>query len=65
MNFKELERKKKEADDLQKLISAWDKKLTKKGLSMKRGTSSKLSYVGGSGELVILEKLQTGLSKKS
>jgi hypothetical protein len=46
----------------QRLQKKWDQILSNQGVSMNRGLSDKLSYVGTGFNLVILEKLQKGQS---
>ena len=57
VNKRQLIRTKRQADAGIKLQKQWDKLLTSKGLSLNRGASDKLSYVGSSVDLVVIEKL--------
>ena len=58
MDKRRLVRVKAEHDSLRRLQKQWDILLTNKGLSMNRGLTDKLSYAGGTSDLVVLEKLQ-------
>jgi len=57
-HLRKLVRTKREHDGANRAQRIWEEILTEAGVSMNRGLSDKLSYVGGFKELGVLEKVQ-------
>jgi len=58
MNKRQLVRVKKLYDAGSRLQDQWEELLSNEGFSMNRGLNDKLSYVGTSEDLGVMEKLQ-------
>ncbi len=59
LNDRQLRRIKRVAAAEKRLQEKWSKMLTDKGLSMNRGLSKRISYVGSSFDLAVIENLNT------
>jgi hypothetical protein len=60
---KDLVRKKRRFDAQKRLQKKWEQRLTKKGFSMNRGLSDRVSYTGTIQDLTIIEKYNNKMGK--